>query len=128
MVLSLVCRYRQPGTLGSSYGFLALIPAVGPAIIWLPASIILITTGSIWEGVTILITGGVVISFIDNLLRPVLVGRGAKMPDAIVLLATIGGLTTFGVSGFVAGPIIAAFFLSLWIMFEEKFHKELSRN
>lgn len=118
----------NPVLWGAAMAFLALIPAVGPAIIWLPASIILITTGSIWEGVTILITGGVVISFIDNLLRPVLVGRGAKMPDAIVLLATIGGLTTFGVSGFVAGPIIAAFFLSLWIMFEEKFHKELSRN
>ena len=73
--------------------------------------------------VTILITGGVVISFIDNLLRPVLVGRGAKMPDAIVLLATIGGLTTFGVSGFVVSPIVAAFFLSLWIMFEESFIK-----
>ncbi|HMO78138.1 MAG TPA: AI-2E family transporter [Candidatus Paceibacterota bacterium] len=118
----------NPVLWGAAMAFLAIIPAVGPAIIWVPASIILIANGSIWEGVTIIVVGIVLISVIDEFLRPVLVGRGSKMPDAIVLLSTIGGLTTFGVTGFVVGPIIAAFFLSLWVMFEEKYHKELSQN
>jgi predicted PurR-regulated permease PerM len=106
----------------------ALIPAVGPALVWVPASIILLATGSIWQGVTIILSGVLVIGLVDNLLRPVLVGRGAKMPDSITLLATIGGLATFGVSGLVAGPIIAAFFLSLWTMFGERYQKELLKN
>lgn len=106
----------------------ALIPAVGPALVWLPASIILLATGSIWQGVTIMFSGVLIISLVDNFLRPVLVGRGAKMPDSITFLATIGGLSTFGVSGLVAGPIIAAFFLSLWTMFGERYQKELLKN
>jgi len=126
--LFLLVGIANPVLWGAAMAFFAIIPAIGPAIIWLPASILLITTGSIWEGVTILIVGVFVISLIDNLLRPILVGRDSKMPDAIVLLSTIGGLTAFGISGFVTGPIIAAFFLSLWIMFEERYHKELSRN
>ncbi len=124
----LIVGISNPVLWGATMAFMAIIPAVGPAVIWLPASIILILNGSIWQGVTIIIVGGVVISLIDNFLRPSLVGRGSNMPDAIILLATIGGLATFGLSGFVAGPIIAAFFLTLWIIFEEQYHKELSKN
>lgn len=105
---------------------LALIPAVGPAIVWLPAGIILIATGSLWSGVIVLFTGVILVGLVDEFLRPILVGRGAKMPDAIVLLATIGGLASFGISGFVLGPIIAALFLSLWSIFGERYSKELS--
>lgn len=118
----------NPVLWGTAMGFLAIIPAVGSSLIWLPASIILIINGSVWEGITIIAVGMFLIGLIDEFLRPILVGRGSKMPDAIVLLATIGGLTTFGISGFVAGPIIAAFFLSLWVMFEEQYHKELTKN
>jgi predicted PurR-regulated permease PerM len=107
---------------------MALIPAVGPAIVWLPVSIILLATGSVWQGVTILLVGIFVISLIDNFLRPVLVGRGSKMPDSVTLLATIGGLATFGVSGLVIGPIVAAFFLTLWTMFGERYQKQLVKN
>ncbi len=106
----------------------ALIPAIGPALVWLPVSIILLATGSIWQGVVIILSGVLVIGLVDNLLRPILVGRGAKMPDSITLLATIGGLATFGVSGLVVGPIIAAFFLSLWTMFGERYQKDLAKN
>lgn len=106
----------------------AIIPAIGPAIVWLPAGIILILTGDLIPGISILVVGVLLVSIVDEFLRPILVGRGAKMPDAIVLLATLGGLTAFGISGFVVGPIIAAFFLSLWVMFEEKYRTELSNN
>jgi predicted PurR-regulated permease PerM len=61
-----------------------------------------------------------VIGLIDNLLRPMLVGRDTKMPDYIILLSTLGGLSAFGISGFVIGPIIAALFLAVWVMFQEE--------
>lgn len=113
---------------GVAMAILAIIPAIGPALVWFPASVILILTGSVWQGVTLLVVGALLVSVIDEFLRPILVGRKAKMPDAVVLLATIGGIASFGISGFVVGPIIAAFFISLWVMFEEKYHKELSKK
>lgn len=118
----------SPVLWGVAMGVLAIIPVVGTALVWLPAGVILIVTGSVWSGVIILAVGGLVISVIDEFLRPILVGRSSKMPDAVVLLATIGGLATFGVSGFIVGPIIAALFLALWEMFEERYHSELLRD
>jgi predicted PurR-regulated permease PerM len=56
---------------------------------------------------------------VDNLLRPILVGRDTKMPDWLVLFATVGGLATFGISGFVAGPVLAALFVVSWQMLGE---------
>jgi predicted PurR-regulated permease PerM len=96
--------------------------------VWIPAAIIMIATGSLWSGIIILLVGALVISSIDNFLRPILVGRSTKMPDSFVLLSTIGGIATFGVSGFIIGPIIAALFLSLWTLFEEKYRVELTKN
>jgi predicted PurR-regulated permease PerM len=118
----------NPAMWGVAMAILSIVPAIGAALVWLPASIILLATGSIWEGVTMLVVGTFLVSLVDEFLRPILVGRGSRMPDSITLLATIGGLATFGVSGFVVGPIIAAFFLSLWTMFGEHYEKELSRN
>ena len=118
----------NPVLWGVAMAILSIVPALGPAIVWVPASVILLATGSIWEGVTIIIVGVLLVGLVDEFLRPILVGRGSKMPDAVTLLATVGGLSAFGISGFVVGPIIAAFFLSLWVMFGERYHKELSRN
>jgi predicted PurR-regulated permease PerM len=64
-----------------------------------------------------------VIGLVDNLLRPILVGRDTKMPDYLVLLSTLGGLSVFGVSGFVIGPVIAALFLTVWTMFQQEQQK-----
>jgi predicted PurR-regulated permease PerM len=100
---------------------LSIIPAVGPAIVWLPAAIILIANGSLWQGITMIAVGSLVIGLADNLLRPLLVGRDTRLPDYLILLSTLGGLTAFGISGIVIGPIIAAFFLSVWEMAEEEY-------
>jgi predicted PurR-regulated permease PerM len=118
----------NPVLWGVTMAVLSLIPLLGTAIIWIPAALVLIATGSVWSGIIILVVGAVVISTVDNFLRPILVGRGTKMPDALVLLATIGGLATFGVSGFIIGPIIAALFLSLWVFFEERYRVDLLKN
>jgi predicted PurR-regulated permease PerM len=99
----------------------SIIPAVGTGIVWLPAAIILLVNGSIWQGIVLLVGGGVVISLVDNILRPILVGMDTKMPDALILLSTIGGLSMFGITGIVIGPIIAAFFLVVWEIFEQDY-------
>jgi len=99
----------------------SIIPAVGPAIIWLPASVILIANDRIVAGIVLIVIGALVIGLVDNLLRPLLVGRDTRMPDYLILLSTLGGLTAFGISGFVIGPIIAAFFLSVWEMAEQEY-------
>jgi predicted PurR-regulated permease PerM len=92
----------------------ALIPAVGPAIVWLPAAIILLASGEVAKGLILIVIGAVVIGLVDNLLRPVLVGRDARLPDYIILLTTLGGITVFGLSGVLIGPIIAALFFTVW--------------
>jgi predicted PurR-regulated permease PerM len=104
---------------------LSIIPAIGPAFVWLPAGIVLLLTGSIWQGILVLVGGVVIISLVDNILRPILVGREAKIPDAIILISTLGGITLFGITGFIIGPVIAGLFLSMWKIFEVDYREEL---
>ena len=107
---------------------LALIPAVGPALIWAPAGILLLLSGNVWQGVVVLAVGIVVISLIDNFLRPILVGRDTEMPDVLILLSVLGGLTLFGIAGIIIGPVITAFFLSMWQLFEHDYDRELNES
>ena len=97
--------------------FLSLLPAVGTALIWLPVAIYLLLTGAIWQGVVLIAFGVLVIGLVDNLLRPILVGKDTKMPDYVVLISTLGGIAIFGLNGFVIGPLIAAMFMSVWEIF-----------
>jgi predicted PurR-regulated permease PerM len=99
---------------GVLMAFLSLLPAVGTALVWAPVAIYLLATGAIWQGVALIAYGVLVIGLVDNVLRPVLVGKDTKMPDYIVLLSTLGGLAVFGFNGFVIGPIIAAIFIAVW--------------
>lgn len=96
---------------------LSLLPAVGAALIWGPVAVYFLATGSVWQGVTLTLIGVFVISLIDNVLRPVLVGKDTQMPDYIVLMSTVGGLALFGINGFVIGPVIAAMFMAAWHVF-----------
>lgn len=97
--------------------FLSLLPAVGAWLVWGPVAIYLLATGSIARGLVVVVVGAVVIGLIDNILRPILVGRETRMPDYLVLLSTLGGLAMFGLTGFVAGPMIAALFMAMWGFF-----------
>jgi len=92
----------------------SLFPAVGTGIVWVPVAIYLFATGSIWEGAILTFCGFFVIGLIDNLLRPVLVGHDAKLPEFVVLITTVAGLKLMGLNGVVMGPIIAALFLAVW--------------
>jgi predicted PurR-regulated permease PerM len=96
---------------------LSLLPAVGAALIWGPVAIYFLATGGVWQGVTLILVGVFIIGLVDNVLRPVLVGKDTQMPDYIVLMSTVGGLALFGINGFVIGPVIAAMFMAAWHVF-----------
>lgn len=98
-------------------GFLSLLPAIGAGLIWLPVAIYFLVTGATWQGVALIAYGVLVIGLVDNLLRPLLVGKDTQMPDYLVLISTIGGMGLFGINGFVIGPVIAAMFMVVWDLF-----------
>ncbi len=97
--------------------FLSLLPAVGSGLIWGPIALYFLATGATWQGVVLLAYGVCVIGMVDNVLRPVLVGKNTKMPDYVVLVSTIGGMSLFGLNGFVIGPMIAALFMAAWDLY-----------
>ena len=99
---------------GVLMAFFSILPSIGTAIIWFPAACILFFTGAWLKALILLLAGFFIISLIDNFLRPYLVGKETKLPDYLILLTTLGGVSLVGLSGFVIGPIIAALFLTLW--------------
>ena len=98
---------------------MAVVPVVGCSIIWGPAGILMLLSGQIWEGMMILASGVLVISMVDNLLRPILIGKDVEMHPLLIFLSSLGGIVLFGFSGFVIGPIIASMLLAIWTMYEE---------
>ncbi len=108
---------HAPVLWGTLMAVLSLLPAVGAAIVWLPVAIYFLVTGDVWQGLTLIAFGVLVIGLVDNVLRPILVGKDTRMPDYVVLLSTIGGLSLFGLNGFVIGPVIAALFMAGWDLF-----------
>jgi len=100
-------------------GFLSLLPAVGAGIVWAPVAVYFLLSGMIWQGVVLGLFGVFVIGLVDNVLRPILVGKDTRMPDYMILISTLGGLAVFGLNGFVIGPLIAALFMSSWALFIE---------
>ncbi|SDZ53125.1 AI-2E family transporter [Pseudomonas sp. NFIX28] len=98
---------------------LSLLPAVGAGIVWGPVATYFLFSGAIWQGVVLGLYGIFVIGLVDNVLRPILVGKDTKMPDYLILISTLGGLAIFGLNGFVIGPLIAALFISSWALFVE---------
>ncbi|MBA4034361.1 MAG: AI-2E family transporter [Bradyrhizobium sp.] len=99
--------------------FLSLVPAVGAALVWLPVAIYFLATGAIWQGIGLILYGVLVIGLVDNVLRPMLVGKETKLPDYVVLISTLGGIEVFGLNGFVIGPLIAAMFMVSWEIFSK---------
>jgi predicted PurR-regulated permease PerM len=111
---------------GAVAGVLSVIPGIGPPLVWLPAAIWLWVSGQPVPAIALAAWGALVVGVIDNLLRPILVGKDAKMSDVLVLLSTLGGLTLFGAVGLIVGPLIAALFVSVWYIYGESYKELLS--
>lgn len=93
---------------------LSLLPVVGAGLVWLPVAVGLFVTGSPWQAVGLVVFGVLVIGLVDNLLRPILVGRQTGLPDYLVMITTFGGIALLGINGFVVGPTVAAMFVAVW--------------
>lgn len=99
--------------------FMSLLPAVGAGIVWGPVAAFFVLSGATKEGIILTVYGVFVIGMVDNVLRPILVGKDTRMPDYLVLVSTMGGLAVFGINGFVIGPLIAALFMSSWSIYSD---------
>ncbi len=103
----------------------SIIPMVGTGAVWFPAAIILFLSGQVWQGALVLGIGFGVISLIDNILRPKLVGKDTQMHPLLVFFATLGGISLFGIPGFILGPIVVSLFMALWEIYGMEFKKQL---
>ncbi len=106
---------------GTLMAVLSMIPAVGTALVWIPAVIYLYIKGEPAAATGLLVWCAAVVGTVDNVLRPRLVGGDTQMPDLLILVSTLGGLTMFGAVGIVVGPIVAAIFLTVWDIFGSTF-------
>jgi len=117
------CGIASPLFWGVMMTMLSLLPIGGSALVWAPAAIIFAVQGDYGRAVTLVVFGALAIGLVDNLLRPILVGRDTQMPDYLVLVTTLGGIATFGLAGFIIGPVVAALFLSVWELMMEEFEE-----
>lgn len=99
---------------GAVMTVLSIIPAVGTALIWIPAALWLFAEGAWFKAGALIVFCGVIVGSVDNLLRPRLVGKDTEMHDLLILFSTLGGIAMFGIIGIIIGPIIAALFVTIW--------------
>jgi predicted PurR-regulated permease PerM len=111
---------------GSVMTVLSIIPGIGAALVWVPAAVILLALGQIWQGIALALFCALVVGTVDNVLRPMLVGRDTQMHELLVFFSTLGGLLVFGAMGFILGPVLAALFVTVWEMFGAAFQSELT--
>ena len=110
---------------GTVMTILSIIPGIGAPLVWVPVVIVLFLNGQYLTATLLLVWCAAVVGTIDNFLRPVLVGRDAKMPDLLILIGTLGGLFLFGPIGFIIGPIICGLFLTVWDIYGATFKEVL---
>jgi predicted PurR-regulated permease PerM len=99
---------------GAIMAVLSIIPGIGTALVWGPAAVILAASGSIAKGAGLAIFCAIVVGSVDNLLRPILVGRDTQMHELMIFFGTLGGIVMFGIMGIIIGPIVAALFVTIW--------------
>lgn len=104
---------------------LSVVQGVGPPIVWVPALFVAYSRGQVTEAIVAAIWCGAIVGSLDNLLRPHLVGKDAKMPDLLILVGMLGGIALFGLVGLIVGPIICALFLTAWDIYRTAFRHTL---
>jgi len=100
---------------------LSIIPSVGTAVVWLPAAVILGFSGAVGKAVGLVVFCGLVVGSLDNVLRPILVGKDTQMHELMIFFGTMGGIFMFGMLGVIIGPIIAALFVTIWEIYGQAF-------
>lgn len=106
---------------GTVMAVLSVIPSVGSALVWIPAVIILLVQGQVVTGIMLALFCGLIVGSLDNVLRPILVGKDTKMHELMIFFSTLGGIVMFGISGIFIGPLIASLFITVWDMYGTTF-------
>ena len=91
---------------GAIMAVMAMIPMVGPPIVWIPSSIYLAVTGNLGRGIILALIGVLIIGTVDNLIRAIFVGGRARVHSLVVFLSVLGGVLVFGAAGIVVGPVL----------------------
>lgn len=110
---------------GTVMAVLSVIPSVGSALVWIPASLILIMQDNMAAGLGLLAFCGLIVGSLDNLLRPVLVGKDTRMHELMIFFGTLGGILMFGIGGIFIGPVIASLFVTIWELYGIAFSEYL---
>ena len=100
---------------------LALLPVVGPPLVWIPVGVGLLISGETFNGVGLLLYSAIMVSSLDNILRPKLIGDRAHIHPTIVLLGVLGGIVVFGFSGLILGPLVLSIFVTILDVYRKEF-------
>ncbi len=106
---------------GTLMAGLSVIPGLGTGLVWIPAAVILLATHHTLTAILLAAYFMVIVNSVDNVLRPRLVGRDTQLPELLIFLATLGGISLFGILGFMIGPVIAALFVAIWEIYGRAF-------
>lgn len=106
--------------LGLATAFCSLIPIAGTALVWLPSAIYLMATGHLWKGIILIVWGSAVVGTIDNIIRPLVIGRRVELHPLLLLFSLLGGLQVFGFIGIFVGPVIISVITALINMLREE--------
>jgi predicted PurR-regulated permease PerM len=110
---------------GALISLVALAPIVGAFLVWIPASAYLMLMGHMTKGIILLAIGGLVVSSIDNILKPIIIQGRTDMHPLLVFLSVLGGMQAFGFLGILLGPLAVAIFVSLLNFYRHQFGKNL---
>lgn len=108
-----VLGISSPVMWGLAMAIASFVPLVGPFAIWAPAAAYLFIEGLIWKGIALALIGAFGISLVDNILKPLIIGKRTKMPFLPLFFSVLGGIKLFGLIGFIMGPMVLATFVSV---------------
>lgn len=103
----------------------SIIPLIGSWTVWLPVGVFMLIEGQLWQGVFLLLYGALFVSTLDNFLRPYFLSKQSRLPVALSIIGTVGGLYLFGIAGILLGPLILAYVLIIIEFYQEGKLKEL---
>ncbi len=112
---------------GTVMAVMSVVPNVGSALVWIPGCIYLFVSGNAVAAILVFIWCALVVGSADNILRPMLVGKDTEMHELLIFISTLGGLTMFGLEGFILGPMFALLFLSIWEIYGQAFKDVLPK-
>ncbi len=117
---------QAPALLGAVTALVALVP-FGAPVIWGSLSLWLLITGNMWQGIGLFVWGILLVSWIDNIIRPLVISNATQMPFLLVVFGVLGGVLAFGLVGLFIGPVLLAVSLALWREWLEH-HRPISSN